>query len=292
MKKNRTFKNIFENALFLPLYFLVRHLPRKGALWLGKWFGRLLGRFMSKKRKIATNNMAKAFPELSEAELRQRIDAMFVHIGKSVMEMLRLDLFRKTDLGDIFHVKGQENLQQAYDCNRGVIVLSGHVGFWEIGTFLMPMLGFPFDFVGKRMKNPLADRYITRLRESAGGRCIDSKSGARKVLKSLTEKRGVAVLIDQHRSSKEGVAVPFFGRPAMTTPIISRLAMKYRIPVVPVFSYRTADDNYDVEIQPMFFLKDEPESSVEENTALLTSIIEEAVRKDETQWLWLHRRWR
>ncbi len=290
--KNRTFKNIFENALFLPLYVLVRHLPRKGALWLGKWFGRLLGRFMSKKRRIATANMAKAFPDLSEAELRQRIDAMFVHIGKSVMEMLRLDLFRKTDLGGIFHLKGLENLQQAYDCNRGVIVLSGHVGFWEIGTFLMPMLGFSFDFVGKRMKNPLADKYITRLRESAGGRCIDSKSGARKVLKSLNEKRGVAVLIDQHRSSSEGVAVPFFGRPAMTTPIISRLAMKYQIPVVPVFSYRTADDNYEVEIQPMFFLKDEPESSVEENTALLTSIIEEAIRKDETQWLWLHRRWR
>ncbi|APG28554.1 hypothetical protein A7E78_12295 [Syntrophotalea acetylenivorans] len=292
MKKKRTFKNIFENALFLPLYVLVRHLPRKAALWLGAGFGRLLGRFMSSKRRIATNNMAKAFPELSEAELRQRINAMFVHIGKSVMEMLRLDLFRKTDLGDIFHVKGLENLQQAYDCNRGVIVLSGHVGFWEVGTFLFPMLGFPFDFVGKRMKNPLADRFITRLRESAGGRCIDSKSGARKVLKSLNEKRGVAVLIDQHRSSREGVAVPFFNRPAMTTPIISRLAMKYQIPVVPVFSYRTADDNYDVEIQPMFFLQDEPESSVEENTALLTSIIEEAIRKDETQWLWLHRRWR
>ncbi len=292
MKKKRILKNTLENALFLPLYFLVRRLPRKAALSLGKGFGKVLGRLMSTKRRIAMDNMSKAFPELTEAELRQRIDAMFVHIGKSVMEMLRLDLFTKADLDDVFNVTGLESLQQAFDCNRGVIVLSGHLGFWEIGTFLFPMLNFPVDFVAKKMKNPLADKYITRIREAAGGRCIESKSGGRKILKSLNEKKGVAVLIDQHRSSKEGVAVPFFGRSAMTTPIISRLAMKYQIPVVPVFSYRTVDDHYDVHIQPMVFLKDEPEASVEENTALLTSIIEEAVRKDVTQWLWLHRRWR
>jgi len=292
LKKKRILKNTLENALFLPLYFLVRRLPRKAALSLGKGFGKVLGRLMSTKRRIAMDNMSKAFPELTEAELRQRIDAMFVHIGKSVMEMLRLDLFTKADLDDVFNVTGLESLQQAFDCNRGVIVLSGHLGFWEIGTFLFPMLNFPVDFVAKKMKNPLADKYITRIREAAGGRCIESKSGGRKILKSLNEKKGVAVLIDQHRSSKEGVAVPFFGRSAMTTPIISRLAMKYQIPVVPVFSYRTVDDHYDVHIQPMVFLKDEPEASVEENTALLTSIIEEAVRKDVTQWLWLHRRWR
>ena len=154
------------------------------------------------------------------------------------------------------------------------------------------MLGFPADFVAKKMKNPLADRYITRMREAAGGHCIDNKSGARKIIRALAENRGVAVLIDQHSRSSDAVSVPFFGRPALTTPIIARLAMKYQIPVVPVFSYRTSDDRYDFQIHPMFFLKDEPEASVTENTALLTSIIEKAVRQDVTQWLWLHRRWR
>ncbi len=290
--KNRMLKNFFENALFFPLSFLVRRLPRKGALFLGARFGRLLGWFMSSKRQIAMENMGEAFPEFSEPELQQRVDAMFVHIGKSVIEMLRLDLFTQADVDDIFIPAGLENLQEAYDYNRGVILLSGHVGFWEVGTFLLPKLGFPADFVAKKMKNPQADKYITRMREAAGGRCIDSKSGARRILRSLSENKGVAVLIDQHRSPKEGVAVPFFGRPASTTPIIARLAMKYQIPVVPIFSYRRSDDRYDCQAQPMLFLKDEPESSVEENTAMLTAIIEEAIRKDVTQWLWLHRRWR
>lgn len=290
--KKRTFKNCLENALFFPLCFFFRRLPRKSALFLGAGFGRVLGCLLSTKRRIAMENMGKAFPEFSETELRQRVDAMFVHIGKSVIEMLRLDLFSEADIDEIFMPSGLENLREAYAFNRGVILLSGHVGFWEVGTFLLPRLGFPADFVAKKMKNPQADKYITRMREAAGGRCIDSKSGARKILRSLSQNKGVAVLIDQHRSTREGVAVPFFGRPASTTPIIARLAMKYQIPVVPIFSYRRSDDRYDFQVQPMFFLKDEPESSVEENTALLTTIIEAAIRKDVTQWLWLHRRWR
>lgn len=237
-------------------------------------------------------NMGQAFPEFSEAELRQRVDAMFVHIGKSVVEMLRLDLFSEADIGKIFIPTGLENLREAYACNRGVILLSGHLGFWEVGTFLLPLLGFSADFVAKKMKNPQAEKYITRMREAAGGNCIDAKSGARKILRSLSGNKGVAVLIDQHSRSSDGVSVPFFGRPASTTPIIARLAMKYQVPVVPIFSYRTSDDRYDFQVQPMFFLKDGPESSVIENTALLTSLIEEAIRQDVTQWFWLHRRWR
>jgi KDO2-lipid IV(A) lauroyltransferase len=290
--RNRNFKNLLENILFFPLSFLVRCLPRKGALFVGAGFGRVLGCLMSAKRRIAVKNMGQAFPELSETELQQRVDAMFVHIGKSVIEMLRLDLFTDADVDEIFIPTGLENLREAYDYNRGVILLSGHVGFWEVGTFLLPKLGFPADFVAKKMKNPQADKYITRMREAAGGRCIDSKSGARRILRSLSENRGVAVLIDQHRSTREGVAVPFFGRPASTTPIIARLAMKYQIPVVPIFSYRRSDNRYDFQAQPMLFLQDAPGASVEENTALLTAIIEEAIRKDVTQWLWLHRRWR
>lgn len=290
--KNRILKNFLENALFFPLCFVIRRLPRNYALFLGAGFGRVLGCLMLGKRRIALENMGKAFPELSETELRQKVDAMFVHIGKSVIEMLRLDLFSEADIDEIFMPTGLENLREAYACNRGVILLSGHVGFWEVGTFLLPRLGFFADFVAKKMKNPQADKYITRMREAAGGCCIDNKSGARKIIRSLSQNKGVAVLIDQHSRASDAVSVPFFGRPALTTPIIARLAMKYQIPVVPIFSYRTNDDRYDFQVQPMFFLKGEPEASVTENTALLTSIIEEAVRQDVTQWLWLHRRWR
>jgi Kdo2-lipid IVA lauroyltransferase/acyltransferase len=292
MQKNRRLKTLLECSLFFPSCFLVRLLPRKAALSLGRGLGRIAGHLLPTKRRVALENMGKAFPELSDAEVRQQVDSMFIHLGQSAIEMLRLDLFSDDDIREIFIPRGLENLREAFELNRGVILLSGHLGFWEIGTFLFPKLGFSADFVTKKMRNPYIDAYITRMRESAGGSCIDSRNGARRIIRSLSDKKGVGVLIDQHRSPSEAVSVPFFDRPAFTTPIIARLAMKHQIPVVPVFGYRTEDDRYDVHIRPMLVLKDEPEATVEENTALLTSIIEEAIRQDAAQWLWIHRRWR
>ncbi|MFA5516901.1 MAG: lysophospholipid acyltransferase family protein [Desulfuromonadales bacterium] len=289
--KKHFHKDLLENALFFPLCFILRPLPRKAALCLGRGLGRLAGRLLAGKRKIATENMQRAFPDLSEKEIRQRVDAMFVHLGQSAMEMLRLDLLSDAEIRKIFVPTGLENLRQAYALNRGVILLSGHVGLWEVGT-LLPKFGFPADFVAKKMRNPQIDRYFTQLREAGGGNCIVSKNGARAIVRSLAKNKAVGILMDQHRAPREAVSVPFFGRPAFTTPIIARLAMKHAIPVVPIFNYRVSDDRYDIQIHPMVFLKDEPETTVEENTALLTAIIEEAIRQDETQWFWVHRRWR
>lgn len=292
MKSKRRLKTLAENCLFVPTSRIVRVLPRKNALHLGRWLGTLSGRLLSSNRRVAAENMRRAFPHMPEEEIQRKLDAMFVHLGQSAMEMLRLDLLSEKDIQEIFALSGVENLRQAYALGRGVILLSGHVGFWEVGAFLLPKLGFPVDFVTKRMKNPYADAYFTRMREAAGGTCIDSVQGARKIVRSLSQNRGVAVLIDQHRSPREAVPVPFFGRPAYTTPIIARIAMKYQVPVVPLFAYRRDSFRYDVQIRPMVLLKDEPEATVEGNTAFLTSIIEDAIRQDVTQWLWLHRRWR
>ncbi len=292
MQKDRRLKTFVECILFFPACFLVRLLPRRAALMLGRGLGRIAGRLLLSKRRVALENMGRAFPHLTETEVRRQVDGMFLHLGQSAMEMLRLDLFSDDDINEIFIPTGLENLREAYALNRGVILLSAHLGFWEIGTFLFSKLGLPNDFVTKSMRNPHIDAYINRMRESAGGNRIDSKLGARKIVRTLAEKKGVGVLIDQHRSPNEAVSVPFFNRPAFTTPIIARLAMKNQIPVVPIFGFRTRDGRYDVQIQPMLFLKDEPEASVEQNTALLTSIIEEAIRHDPTQWLWIHRRWR
>ena len=84
----------------------------------------------------------------------------------------------------------------------------------------------------------------------------------------------------------------FFGRKAYTTTAISNLAMKYQVPVVPIFCQRLPDNRYQVWAEPMLLLPGQGEQAVQENTQLLTNIIEAAVRKDITQWFWMHKRWR
>lgn len=290
----RTAKNLFEYALFLVLVFVARLLPRRASLALGGHIGWVCQFLIPKKRKIAFENIRQAFPEMSASKVKKNVSATFRHLGISGMEMLTLDRFKtERDLQEYFHISSLEHLREAYDLNRGVFLLTGHLGFWEVGTFFLPKLGFPADFVAKKMKNPYVGQYFQRMREAGGGVCLDSKKGARRIIRSLGEKRGVAVLLDQHISRREAVAVDFFCRKACTTPIITQIAMKYQVPVVPMFSYRTKDYKYNIVIEPMIIFADEPgEEAVVRNTALLTAKIEEAVRRDPTQWFWVHRRWR
>lgn len=291
---DRTAKNAFEYTVFLPFVLLSRVLPRRATLAFGGLLGRGCRHLFRKKSRIAYDNISKTFPEMPPQEVQRNVVATFRHLGISAMEMLTLDRFKTdADLQEHFTFTGLEHLREAYGQGRGVFLLTGHVGFWEIGTFFLPRLGFPADWVAKQMKNPYVDRYFLRMRQAGGGRCLDSKHGARRIVRSLAEKRGVAILLDQHISRSQAVEVDFFGRPACTTPIITQIAMKHAVPVVPVFVYRTRDYRYEVVVEPPIVLENEPGGeAVVRNTQLLTDKIEAAVRRDITQWFWVHRRWR
>jgi KDO2-lipid IV(A) lauroyltransferase len=219
---------------------------------------------------------------------------MFFHLGAGFVEMLRLDLMKAAaDLERDFVVNGEEHLCKALAEGRGCILLTGHLGFWEAGNFLFSARGYPIGVVAKPMRNPLIDRYFQRMREKAGGYIINSRKGARRILKALQQNHLVGILMDQHVSRRQGVAVPFFGQPASTTPIIAEIAMKYRVPVIPAFCLWQPDNRYRFEISPMILLEGElSRENIVANTALLTRFIEDAVRRYPDQWFWVHRRWR
>lgn len=290
----KTVRYFFEYALFLTLALVARALPRVTALRMGEWLGDL-SRLVQKARvNTATDNLRRAYPGKTAEELADDVRAVFRHLGISGIEMLRIDLFRgRADVDEYFTITGLEYLSKAHAMSRGVLLMTGHIGFWEVGTFILPALGFPVDFVAKRMKNPYVDRYFERLREAGGGRCLESRKGARRILRSLSENRLVAVLLDQHIIRREAVPVEFFGRRAWTTPIIAQIAMKQGTPIVPIYSRRTEDFRYQIVIEPPILLENDPDpEAVVRNTALLTANIEQAIRRNPTQWFWVHRRWR
>jgi len=231
---------------------------------------------------------------MSDEEISVTIGKMFKHLGISFIDMLRIDLYRgQRDLDRYFEVNDTEHLTEALALGRGCIILSGHVGFWEAGTFFMPLLGFTTEVVAKPMRNPLVDAFFTRLRKSNGYQIINSRKGARGILKSLQKNHAVGLLLDQHLSGQGSVCAPFFGRPAHTTTIITQMATRYQIPVVTAFSYRQPDNTYKCHFSKMFFLEgDLSEENVLANTALLNQLLEAGIRHDISQWFWLHRRWR
>jgi KDO2-lipid IV(A) lauroyltransferase len=287
-------RNWLEYIPFVLFAALMRALPRHSALVLGRRFG-LLGRHLLPGRaELARTNLARAYPDKSAAEREAILVEMFGHLGTGFVEMLRLDLLRSAaDLQRDFVVEGEEHLRASLAEGRGCILLTGHVGFWEAGNFLFSSLGYPIGVVAKPMRNPLIDAYFLRMREAAGGYIISSRKGARRILKALQQNHLVGILLDQHAGRKHGVQVPFFNRPAWTSPIIAEIAMKYRVPVVPAFAWWLPEHRYRMVIYPPLHLEGELTAErVKQNTTLLTHHIEEAVRRDPSQWFWVHRRWR
>ncbi|WP_321365856.1 lysophospholipid acyltransferase family protein [uncultured Desulfuromusa sp.] len=273
---------------------VVRSLPRKVALNTGRILGRLGMKLLPGRYQQAKDNMMKALPELGPEDIETNLRKCFENFGIFGVEVLRLDLSASgaDSVRNHIDISGENFLQEALSLNRGAILLTGHLGFWELGASIPTELGVPVDIVAKPLKNPLSDAYFEKIRKKFGANILSSRKGAKRILKSLRAKRSVGVLLDQHISPPGSVATDFFGRKAYTTTAIANLAMKYQVPVVPIFCLRKPDDRYEVWIEPMLLLTDDNGQNAESNTQLLTNIIEAAIRRDVSQWFWMHKRWR
>ncbi|MDT8441272.1 MAG: lysophospholipid acyltransferase family protein [Desulfuromonadales bacterium] len=287
-------RNFLEYIPFIAVATAVRALPRRLALAAGGRLGRLVRHLQTGRVHIASENLRHAFPEMAEDEIRATISAMFTCLGESFVDMLRLDRYRgRKDLDRYFEIDGQEHIDAALKLGRGCIILTGHVGFWEAGTFFLPQLGYTTGVVAKPIRNPLVDRYFQRMRTAAGSYIINSRKGARGILKALQKNHCVCLLLDQHIKGPGSVVAPFFGRPTHTTTIITQMAARYQVPIVPAFVYRQPDQSYRCSFQPMRLLADDlSETGIRDQTALLNKLTEDGIRQAVPQWFWLHRRWR
>jgi len=289
-----SFKHKLEYYAMRGLAILFRRLSHKQASKLGGRLGLLAGMLLPKRRRLAAENLRRAFPGWSERKLRAICWANFQHIGICGVEMLRLDMLSsdRSVLERHYKIVGFENFDKALALNKGVILLTGHLGFWEAGHYVFSALGYNSAAVIKPLKNPMSNVYFTNIRESFGSGLIDSRKGARKILKDLQQGKIVGILLDQHISPPGSVVTEFFGRKAYTTTAISNLAMKYQVPVVPTFCLRLPDGRYQIKAEPMIMLAGQGDAAVARNTQRLTDIIETAVRRDPSQWFWMHKRWR
>jgi KDO2-lipid IV(A) lauroyltransferase len=249
----------------------------------------LLGR----RRRLALVNLARALPALGAAERRRIARASFQHLGMVATEacvVLRTPLDRVTAQ---IALEGMEHLRAVLDSHGRAILLTAHLGNWELLCLAPALTGYPLTVVARALDSASLDAWANRLRRTAGVEVIDKRQALRPVLDALRRGRLVGVLLDQNAARREGVFVPFFGRPASTSRSVALLALRTSTPVVPAFTRRIAPGRHRVTIHPALPLPcGKDDEAVRTLTARCTEAIEAAVRATPEQWLWAHDRWR
>jgi len=273
---------------------VVRRLPRRLVLALGRGLGRLWCALDGRHRRIAADNLRRAFPEWDESRVERTARGVYAHFATVLLDILWMEGRPVEKLLALADVDGLEHLTAALARGGGVVSPLAHLGNWEFQGIATASLIGPSAVVARPLDNPALDRRLVRFRASTGNIVIYKQKALPQVLRNLHEGRVAAIVVDQNVQAKDGIFVRFFGRPACTTTVAAALALKTGCPIVPARCVMRGDGRYRMVYGPPLEWSSSGRRS--EDIARLTqeiaSIIEGWVREAPEQWLWLHRRWK
>lgn len=289
----KAFRQRLELAAVRAVRTLVRLLPSAVARGLGAALGLAFYLIDAPHRRVALANLAQCFPARTAGERRRIARRMFQHFGVLLMELLRFSGLSPEAMRRKVEIEGAEIVRAAYAKGRGVLFFTGHFGFWELHAIVHALVFEPIGVLARPLDNPGLHDLLEQLRQRTGNSVIYREGAVRRVLRTLAEGHGVAMLIDQHMHSPDAIWVQFFQRPAATTSTLAALALRTGAPVVPVFAVPLPRGRfkliYDRPVEPPD--RDTPDA-VRLFTQRCTDVLEMYVRRRPELWLWMHRRWR
>ena len=270
-------------------------LPRRLAIEAGYAVGALAHLALPHLRRHAEINLRIAFPELDERQ-RERIKRnVFRNLGRLLGEISQFPRFNRGNIESVVSYVGLENYLDAVNQGRGVILLTGHIGAWELSVFGHSIYGYPMSFLKRNVDNPLVEALAESYRSRFGNRGIDKRNSVREILKTLKSGGVVGILADLNALREEGVFVEFFGVPACTTAGVATLALRTGAAVLP--GYLIWDEA--ARIHRLHFERPietidtgNQKEDVVANTQRYAAALESIIRRHPDQWLWIHRRWR
>jgi Kdo2-lipid IVA lauroyltransferase/acyltransferase len=271
----------------------LRLLPLGGVRAFGAMLGRLMYHVDGFHRRLAMTNIGLALPSKSVEERRAIVRRVFAHFGSVLFELIRVGTLSDEQILASIEIEGDERVRQAHAKGHGVLLFTGHFGYWEMGAFALAMHVQPIAVMARPLDNPYLHDMLERIRTRSGNSVIYRQGAIRKVLQALAANRGVAILIDQHLHTPDAVNVDFFSRPAATTNALAALALRTGAPVIPAFILPLPKGRYRVifehAVEPP--ATDSPDA-VREFTQRCTDVLEMYIRRHPDLWLWMHRRWR
>jgi KDO2-lipid IV(A) lauroyltransferase len=270
-------------------------LPRRLARAVGAAIGGLAFHVLGRLRHTGERNLELAFPEIQTVDRDAILRRVYRNLGWLLAEFCLMSRYTPESASAFIRYEGLENYQRARDRDKGVLVLTGHLGAWELSSFYHSLMGRPMGMVIRRLDNPLVDLFVNRIRCLHGNRVIHKDDFARGLIASMRAGETVGILMDTNMTPPQGVFVPFFGVLACTASGMARVAAKTGAAVVPGFLlWEESEQRYVLRFGEELEVvqSDDSEQDSLTNTAVFTAAIEGYVRRYPDQWLWMHRRWK
>ena len=288
-----TFLHRLEYGAVMAARACVRPLPMTAVLAVGTVLGRAFHAVDRSHRRLAHQNLEAAFPARPATERAAIAREMFAHFGRLLAVLLKFSTMGPKQMAACVEFEGEERVRAAHALGKGVLLFTGHFGYWEINALVHALALHPMSVLARPLDNPLLHDLLEQVRGRTGNSVIYRRGAVRRVLRALAANQAVAVLIDQHIQTADAVYVDFFNRPAATTSALAALALRTGAPVIPVFALPLPGGRfrmvYEHAVDPP---RPDAPDPLRDFTQRCTDVLEMYVRRYPGLWLWMHRRWR
>ena len=287
-----------ESLEFVAVWVLVHLLgllPRSFARAAGAGIGWLAYRIVPRLRSVGLRNLELALPEWSDGQRQDVLRKLYRNLGWLLAEFCQMPKYTPENSRAFLRYDGLEHFLAARSKGKGVLIVTGHLGAWELSSFYHSLMGYPMSMVIRRLDNPGVDGLVNHIRCLHGNRVLHKDDFARGLLGAMRQGETVGILMDTNMTPPQGVFVPYFGKLACTASGLARVALKTGAAVLPGFMlWDEAEQKYVLRFgeEIVFDRTGDDDADAVTNTAKCTAAIEAYVRRYPDQWLWVHRRWK
>lgn len=262
---------------------------------LAKILAKIFFHFIPIRKNTVISNLTKAFPEKSKSEIKKIAYNNFVSIGITFMEIMAFQKMDEEQVLSLSDINNLELAQSKVNAGKGSILLTAHLGNWELGALTMGIaLNKRINVLVKKQRNRLVADWMSEIRERFNNKEVPLGASIRELYKTLINGGVVGIVGDQRGTKKDGIVVQFFNQPTITFQGFSVLAIKKRVPIVVVLNIRNPSGKYIFQIEEINYdnLPEKLPDQLQELNQRYMTILENKIREAPEQWLWMHNIWK
>ena len=250
-------------------------------------FGRL--------RRVGMRNLELALPELPAQARKKILKHVYIHLGWQLVEFCRMTRYTAQNTRNWMRTDGLDHYLAAQARGKGVLIITAHLGAWELSSFYHSLMGHPMGMIARKLDNRRLDAYVNGIRCLHGNFVISKDDFGRGLLKAIHAGATVGILMDKNMTPPQGEFVPFFGIAACTGTGLAHIARQTGAAVLPGFMFwEPAERRYVLRFGAEIEMPhtEDRAADILEGTRRCTAVIESWIRRYPDQWLWIHRRWK